>query len=107
MRIGQKKRLISYKIKDPQYSRKYHLKHRYGITEEQFQFMLKLQGDKCPICLESSPRGKGFVVDHDHTTGEIRGIICDLCNKGLGALRDSELIVNNALSYLRKQVNDK
>lgn len=62
------------------------LKHDYGITLEQYDQMLKSQGSRCKICYTDTPGGahKYFHVDHDHITGEIRGLLCCGCNHKLG-----------------------
>jgi len=84
------------KIKD--YTRKQKLKRKYNMTEQDFQSMLKLQGNCCAICPtnhDDAPRG--LVVDHCHLTGKVRGLLCDHCNKALGFFKDSiELILKGA-----------
>ncbi|EID9742484.1 hypothetical protein LCR77_004401 [Salmonella enterica] len=56
----------------------------------------KLKNDACPICGEESK----LVIDHDHESGNVRGMICDSCNKMLGFSRDNPTILNNAITYL-------
>ena len=51
----------------------------------------------CPICLEDKP----LVVDHDHTTLVVRGLLCVNCNAGLGQFRDNSEAMLRALEYLR------
>lgn len=84
------------------YQRNSALKAKYGIDQQEFNRMLKNQGKKCRICLRNPKDKETFHVDHDHDTGEIRGILCSGCNRGLGLLRDNEEIVASALKYLRK-----
>jgi hypothetical protein len=70
--------------------------------------MLEDQGGQCPICGTSEPKGKGWVVDHDHsccatwnTCGNcVRGIICANCNSMLGFGRDSADVLQAAANYL-------
>jgi hypothetical protein len=69
-----------------------HLKRKYGITLEQYDDLVKKQGGKCAICRERVPE----VVDHDHETKEIRGLLCHPCNKGLGMFRENSLTLMNA-----------
>lgn len=58
--------------------------HRYKITIEQYNAMLTAQKGSCAICFTVEPGHSGyFNVDHSHTTGEIRGLLCDACNKML------------------------
>ena len=64
--------------------------------------MLEAQGHKCAIC-SSTDKGKGkqfFCVDHCHTTGKVRGLLCAPCNKALGQLGDTEEALQRALDYL-------
>ena len=69
----------------------------YGLTVDDFDRMATEQGHRCPICDETPPR---LVVDHDHKTGQIRGLLCDSCNKALGFLRDDHTRLKRALKYL-------
>lgn len=71
----------------------------YGITEEQYQEMLKRQDGKCAIC--DSP-DKKLVIDHDHLTGKVRGLLCNQCNKGIGSLQDKIWVILGAVNYLAK-----
>lgn len=57
------------------------LKHRYGITEDDYAQILAEQGGTCYFCpAEISPYGRRLSVDHDHVTGGVRGILCLRCN---------------------------
>lgn len=80
------------------------LKFKYGITVEQYDALLKAQGGCCAICGndERASDGKRFHVDHDHETGEIRGILCQKCNMILGLARDSCDTLGAAIDYLKK-----
>jgi hypothetical protein len=81
------------------YQRNKDRERRYGIDAKSVKQLLVLQNYRCMICTdyvdESSP------VDHCHETGKVRGILCPLCNSGLGFFRDSELFLENAIVYLR------
>jgi hypothetical protein len=82
------------------------LKKNYGITLSQWEALVSDQNGLCAICsrlLALDGLGKcSAVVDHDHRTGRIRGILCNTCNSGLGHLQDSLALVEQAASYLRK-----
>lgn len=68
------------------------LKKRYGITVEQYDLLLKSQKGVCAICGGNNLDEKRLSVDHDHNTGEVRGLLCNTCNRKLGwfeALRES------------------
>lgn len=76
-----------------------------GINEEQYQVLLEKQGGKCGICHGSQTKRKtgllmNFAVDHDHLTGEIRGLLCQDCNRGLGLLGDTIQMLQSAIVYL-------
>lgn len=66
--------------------RAYHRLRTYGITQEQYDAMAQKQNQVCAIC--HRPPKRVLVVDHDHITGDIRGLLCDRCNVGLGWLKD-------------------
>ena len=74
----------------------------YGITRQDYEMLSEKQGDSCAICLTmEAGRGHGyFHVDHDHTTGKIRGLLCDLCNRGLGYFKDSAYLMTKGAKYL-------
>ena len=76
------------------------LKNAYGITIKDFDTMLAEQDGRCAICCTVKPHSK-WHVDHCHETGEVRGILCQLCNVGIGAFRDSQDALAMAQIYLR------
>lgn len=83
---------------------KANLLRKYGITLEQFEAMLKDQGNACKICKTSTPGGKGtFHVDHCHKTGVVRGLLCHHCNALLGHAKDQVTILEEAIRYLKVQ----
>ena len=80
-----------------------HIQRRYGITEEQFAARLEEQKGCCAVCgvpLVGGRTRASVVVDHDHKTDAIRGLICRGCNTGIGFLQDDVRIVSKALAYL-------
>ena len=86
-------------------SRQRALYYTYGITLERFEEMLREQGGVCAIC-SRPPSGKTkrtstLQVDHDHVTGEVRGLLCDPCNTALGRLGDSVAGIERVLRYLQ------
>lgn len=74
-----------------------YFRQTYGLTEDQLAARKVDQGCVCAICGEH--RG-ALVVDHDHQTGAIRGLLCHQCNRGLGMLGDSVDSITAALAYL-------
>jgi len=76
---------------------------RYGISPEEYEELLDEQLNCCACCGSSNPRRKaGFVIDHDHETGSIRGLLCHNCNIGIGLLGDSLGGLEMAINYLRR-----
>lgn len=82
--------------------RQHHLDYKlfqaYGITRKQWNQMTESQDYRCASCGDVAP----LCVDHDHATGEVRGLLCTRCNTALGLLReDTEIIVALAV-YIEK-----
>lgn len=91
----------------PESTRRRHLKYHYGITLEQYEEMLAAQGNSCAICLtHQNDLDRPLSVDHDHSTGDLRGLLCCLCNHGLGSAKDSPEILANMIRYLQNGVNN-
>jgi hypothetical protein len=80
-------------------SREANLKHRYGITLVDYNEMLVKQDSRCKICNTES---SGLVVDHCHTSGAVRGLLCGNCNKGLGLFKDSPERMVKAAKYINE-----
>jgi transposase InsO family protein len=65
--------------------RAYHLRRKYGLSQEDYDAMLLSQNGKCKICGKNQSESvRMFHVDHDHSTGDVRGILCNRCNTSLG-----------------------
>lgn len=79
-----------------------HRKIKYSITQNGFDSILKIQNNCCDICKNILVKGQGTHIDHDHTTGKIRGILCNPCNRALGYFKDSTEILKSAILYLGK-----
>ncbi len=75
---------------------------KYGVTKEEYVALIQLQGDACAVCKCSSDYGPddAWVLDHDHATGEPRGLLCPTCNSLLGLAYDNPKIMLEAISYL-------
>ena len=81
---------------------------QYGLSIEDWEDIFNKQNGVCAICnLPETVIDKGtkrrLAVDHCHSTGKIRGLLCTKCNKGIGLLNDSPEILDKASAYLRKQ----
>lgn len=78
------------------------LKARYGITVQQYEDLLKSQNYCCPICLlHQDDHRQNMHVDHDHETGEIRGLLCAICNRYFTGSQRTEEKFQRAIDYLK------
>lgn len=73
---------------------------RTGVARDEYDRILEQQDFKCAICGLKYLGGREFPMDHDHKTGEARGILCTSCNLGLGSFKDSPRLLAHALVYL-------
>lgn len=74
---------------------------KYGLTLEQWKAMLDSQEGKCKICRTDKPGGQGtWHTDHDHASNEVRGLLCNACNRMLGYAIDRPAILRAGLEYL-------
>jgi hypothetical protein len=83
------------------------LKYRYGITYEKYLLLLKQQNNCCAICGKDSTELYEWgipklLIDHNHITGKVRGLLCKKCNTGLGAFNDSIHLLKKSTNYLEK-----
>lgn len=78
------------------------LKAAWGMTVEAYESLLQIQGGRCAICRKPQGREKKrLAVDHNHKTGQIRGLLCGMCNhKLLNAAKDNPVILRRASQYL-------
>lgn len=89
-----------YCRKNPERKRLNAAKAKYGLTHLEISYRRSLP---CEICGERMPEGRtglGQNIDHCHDTGELRGTLCNLCNRGLGQFKDDPQILINAARYL-------
>lgn len=112
----QKKAWKKYRSGD-KYKRTYfnnHLKRKYNMTIEEYETRLLAQNNQCKICLSSVSLREWkdgrvqripLFVDHCHTTGVVRGLLCNKCNVGLAMFNDSPDIMVSAITYLRENQN--
>lgn len=100
---NKKKREYTNKIEEEGFTktRKYELKSKYNLTIKQYVEMIKSCENSCEIC-QTSFTQTDIHVDHCHTSGEVRGLLCFDCNTGLGRYKDSEGLLLKAIEYLRR-----
>lgn len=84
----------------------YALKADFGLCIEEFDRMVNEQNNLCKLCgrpettKHQSGKTKDLAVDHDHLTGKIRGLLCWVCNTGIGKLQDSPELLRKAADYI-------
>ncbi len=97
---------IKWARNNPERARSYHIKSKYNITQEQYNEILVRQNYVCAICFkpETSKHQCGKVrplsIDHNHTTGKVRGLLCHKHNMAIGVFEDDVAILENAKQYL-------
>lgn len=81
---------------------------QYGVTQAEYDQMIKEQDGVCAICNKaetekySNGNTRDLCVDHCHTTGQVRGLLCNKCNFALGAVKDNIETLKKAIKYLQK-----
>jgi hypothetical protein len=88
------------------YDRQRNLKKKFGITAQEYEHLFTVQNGCCAICGKQevsilNGKVKRLSVDHDHQSGEIRGLLCSNCNTALGLFQDNITILKQAIDYLR------
>ena len=83
----------------------YQIKSDYGLSKEDYERFVEENLGACPIC-QNPPGKKGWVVDHDHVTGKVRGLICQACNVGIGVFHDDPEIMERAAAYLKEHTKE-
>jgi hypothetical protein len=78
------------------------IKAKYGLSHEEYNVKLAAQGGRCAVCHGLFKDRKTTHVDHCHTTGKVRDILCHNCNRALGAAHDDEKILSALIDYLRR-----
>ena len=83
-------------------ARDYQLKRKFGINTDEYDALLQLQNGVCAICFRICATNRSLAVDHHHATGEIRGLLCGRCNRGLGFFNDNTTHLQSAIDYLNR-----
>ena len=87
-------------------AKSYNIKYHYGLTDDEYSAMVVAHEGKCAICGVSPEdyegRNKWLVLDHDHSTGLARGLLCHRCNMGLGYFKDNPEYLKSAIKYLKE-----
>ena len=93
---------LNNKEKINRLNKKYNIK-KYGISNEELEIIFNNQNCKCAICGDRIDIVTGkYAIDHDHSIGKIRELLCRGCNSGIGFLKEDINILKNAIKYLEK-----
>jgi hypothetical protein len=92
-----------WRKRNPDYQKNRDLQRQYGLSREDWQKMFDDQQGLCAICGDTMKR---IVVDHDHISDKVRGLLCNNCNLGIGLLQDDSRILESAFKYLKKYEED-
>lgn len=84
--------------------RKKYLSSKFGITVGEYNKLLQVQNGACGIC-GTKPKTRRLSVDHDHKSGQIRGLLCPRCNRGLAWFSDNSARLEKAACYLRHSLS--
>jgi len=94
--------------------RRHILKKQFGLTEHDYDQLLKIQSGVCAICKlpetgVSGPKRtpRVLAVDHSHTTGKVRGLLCHFCNSALGLFHDNVELLATAITYLERSAKSE
>jgi len=93
-----------YRLRHPEkIKRLYRLTNlkEFGLTIEDYDQMLLKQNGVCKICGKKCSSGRRLAVDHCHTTGKVRGLLCGRCNQGIGHFQDDSGRLLIAAAYLQ------
>ena len=94
-----KQRGINFRKSHPNYRRVQTLAS-YGVSVEEYSALLSKQNGVCAICKRVCASGDSLSIDHNHQTGEVRGLLCKRCNLVLGNAQESILLLESAIDYL-------
>jgi len=82
--------------------RAYRLQSKFGMSLAEYHSWVATIGNQCEIC-KRPPKDRALDIDHDHISGQVRGLLCNQCNQGLGLLKDDPELLEKAAQYLRER----
>ncbi len=88
-----------YREDNPRAMRSYYFKYKYGVTMDDYDFMYASQKGCCLICGDHKDK---LIIDHDHISGAVRGLLCFGCNTGIGQFHDNVGILTKAIEYINR-----
>ena len=99
--IWRQSRLNAEKARQPQDWAK-HIEKEYGLTPIDYEDLLRVQGGGCAACGVGPEPHRHLTIDHDHTSNQVRRLLCKCCNMAIGFLRNNPLTALAAWRYLRR-----
>lgn len=85
---------------------KQHIKRSYGLEWEDYVALMDKQKGKCLLCgSDGSGKDSRLVVDHDHDTGEVRGLLCWNCNVGIGLFKEDTELLEKVIKYINREID--
>jgi hypothetical protein len=103
------KKNSAYAKSNPKKTRGYNVKKLYGISLAEYEALHEKQSSCCAVCgVSANDSAKGRLhVDHCHSTGAVRGLLCSNCNTSLGLLKDDPERIKKLLTYLEANIDSK
>lgn len=98
--VSHKVPILAYQAAHKAERRARHIQNKYNLSAQEYFAMLLAQGGVCLICARA-PTHKPLCVDHDHATGNVRGLLCHKCNALLGHAGDNPSVLASAIEYLK------
>lgn len=95
----------TWRRKNPIKHKEYQLKNKYNLTISDRDALLEKQGNRCAICKTAEPGNRGWCIDHIKDTKFVRGILCNLCNTGIGSLKHDPSAMRTAADYVETANN--
>jgi len=91
--------LREWRRKNESYVRDREYQKRFGITLKEYERLIAKQEGVCAIC-HAVPGRRRLEVDHCHSTGRVRGLLCEVCNRAIGLFEDDPTLLMSAVRYL-------
>ena len=96
-----------HRERDKQKHKQNYLSRKFGLSIECIEELKRIQGNACAICGRILDTVKAVHIDHNHNTGQYRGILCSKCNNGLGFFNDDIQLFTKAITYLQTSTGIK
>ncbi len=98
MKAARRKYLVENPHKSKEWGRRGHLKHKYGVTPEWYDQRFDIQGGACLVC---NRKDIELVIDHNHETNEVRGLLCNPCNMLVGFVEKDVTMIKRLVNHIK------